>query len=72
MQAGPPQRLVGVDVADAGDERLVHGSGFRPPRRPRMRLRNSRSVKRGSSGSTPCRRRVVVGAVEADPPERAC
>ena len=72
VQAGPPQRLVGVDVADAGDERLVHEQRLQagtPPADALAELAQREArVERLRPDAV---ERVVVGAVEADPAELA-
>ena len=80
-----PERLVSVDVADAGDERLVHDRRLQAPAARAQPLAGTRrSVKASSSGSGPKSREQLANfvalrgsapgsslPVQAEPPELA-
>jgi hypothetical protein len=77
--AGPPrgvdprvmQGLIGVDVADAGDDSLVEQHGLDGARASRVRLsRRAATVKAAPSGSDPSRRRNGSLAQGAGPARR--
>ena len=66
VQPGPPQRLVGVDVADAGDQGLVEQRALEPGApcaAARPRTRSSSNAGRAGRGrcARPTPARVVVG-----------
>ncbi len=53
MEPRRPERLVGVDVADPGEERLVEQERLEPALPPSHGRRNARTSNAGSSGSGP-------------------
>ncbi len=65
VEACPPQRLVGVDVADAGDERLVQQQRLEPRRAPAQPLRQL-----GGGEGRGQRLRPVAAEHVADPVRR--
>ena len=83
MEPRPPERLVGVDVADAGQEVLVQQQRLEPAAPPRESISAKRAaVKSSASGSAPLRQharrprprpaaRGLVAPVQPDPPELA-
>ena len=84
MEPGRPQRLVGVDVADAGDERLVEQERLEPARplaqpapevaHRERRVERLRTERREDRAATDLGHQLAghrVAAVEADLPELA-
>src|SRR5207237_2213849 len=82
MKLREPQRLVGVDVADAGEERLVEKEwlqpGVAPPHNPSEIAERERGVEGLGSEAAECREAVElatqlargwIATVQAEPAE---